>query len=121
MKDRFGWLSRGTTPWRFLNQLIYHLPFNTILIDNQHSTFCHCGIPQFTFCHSGSTLSQYVTYWHCNVHLTFSNTTFPSNINKLQISIKKITRTGIHTHQHISHMIYTKIHLLRKNNIHKLC
>ena len=37
---------------------------------------------------------------------TFSNTKFHSYINKLQLSIKTITITGIHTHKHISHIIY---------------
>ena len=106
MRNWFGWLGRGTTPWGFLNQVILHLTFNTTLIGYQRSTFCHCGIPQFTFCHCEFTLSLYLTYCHCNIHLTFSNTTFHSNINKLQLSIKTITRTGIHTHQHISHVIY---------------
>ena len=110
MRNRFGWLGRDTIPWGFLNQLISHLPFNTILIEYQHSTFCHCGIPRFTFCHCESTLSLYVTYCHCNMHLTFSNTTFHSNINKLQFSIKTITRTGIHTHTStdITYKLYIK-------------
>ena len=99
----FGWLGRGTTPWEFLNQLISNLPFNTIFISYQHSPFCHCK----------STLYLYSTYCcHCNIHLTFSNTSFHSNINKLQLSIKTITRTGTHTHthQHISHVSYIHIY-----------
>ena len=118
IRNRFGWLGRGTNTWRFLNQLISHLPFNTILIGYQHSTFCHCGIPRFT-CHCESTLSLYVTHCHCNIHLTFSNVTFHSN--KLQFSIKTITRTGIHTHQHIAYKLYINIKTLRKNIINKLC
>ena len=106
MRNRFGWLRRGTTPLGFLNQLISHLLFNTILIGYQYSTLCQCGIPRFTFCHCESSLSLHATYCHCNIHLTFSNTTFYSNTNKLQLSIKTITRTGTHTHQHISHISY---------------
>ena len=89
MTNTFGWLGRGTTPWEFLNQLISHLSFNTTLIGYQHSAFCHCGIPRFTFCNCESTLSLYATYCH-----------------KLQLSIKTITRTDTHTHQHISHISY---------------
>ena len=106
MRNRSGWLDRGTTPWGFLNQLISHLPFNIILIGYQHSTICHCGIPRFNFCHCESTLSLYGTYYHCNTHLTFSNTSFYSKINKLQLSIKTITRTATQTHHHISHIRY---------------
>ena len=105
----FGWLGRGTTPWEFLNQLISNLPFNTIFISYQHSPFCHCK----------STLYLYSTYCcHCNIHLTFSNTSFHSNINKLQLSIKTITRTGTHTHTsaHITCKLYTYIHTWSKNN-----
>ena len=112
---------RGTTSWGFLNHLISHLPFNIILLGYQHPTFCRCGIPQFTFCYHESTLSLYATYCHCNIHLTFSNTTFHPKINKLQLSIKTVTRTGIHTHQHISHISYIYTYTLWKNNINKLC
>ena len=109
----------GTTPRGFLNQLISQLPFNTILIGYQHSTFCHCGIPGFIFCHCESALSLYATYCHCTIHLTFSNTTFYSNINKLQLSIKTITRTSTHTHQHISHITYIHIHKYIKQKQHQ--
>ena len=122
MGNRFGWLGRGTTPWELLNQLTSHIPFNTVLIGYQHSTFCHCVIPRFTFCHCESSFSLYATYCLCNIYLTFSNTSFFSNINKLQLSIKTITRTCTHAHQHISYnKLYTYIQTLSKNNINKLC
>ena len=119
MRNRFGWLGRGTSPSGFINQLRSHLPFSTILIEYQHSTYCHCGIPWFAFCHFESTLSLYATYCHCNIHLTFSNTNFHSNINKLQLSIKTITRTDIDTHQHISHINYIYIHTHIKGKQHQ--
>ena len=37
--------------------------------------------------------------FNCNIHLTFSDTTFYSYINKLQLSTRTIIRTGTHTHQ----------------------
>ena len=113
------WLVRqGHHFLRILNELISQLPFNTRLIGHQHSIFCHSRIPWFIFCHCESTLSLYATYYHCNMHLIFSNTTFYSNINKLQLSIKTITRTGTHTHQHISHICYihTYTHIKQKQH-----
>ena len=37
--------------------------------------------------------------FNCNIHLTILDTTFYSNINKLQLSIRTIIRTGKHTQQ----------------------
>ena len=116
MGNRFDWLGRSTTPWWLFYQLIFDVPFGTFLIRYQYFTFCHCEIPRFTSYHCGSTLSLYATYCHCNIHLTFSNTTFYTNINKLQLSIKTITRTGIHTHQHISHISYIHTHIKQKQH-----
>ena len=122
MRNRFGWLGRGTITWGLLNQLISDLPFDTILIGYQYSTFSHCGIPRFTFCCWESTLSLHATYCHCNIHLTFSNTTFYSNINKWQLSINTVTRIDRHIHQstHITYKLHTYIHILSKNNLNKL-
>ena len=46
-------------------------------------------------------------------NLTFPNTNFYSNMNKLQLSVKAITRTGTRTNQHISHRsyIHTQTHI----------
>ena len=108
MRNRFGWLGRGTTPWGFLNQLISHLRFNTILIGYRYSTFCHWE----------STLSPYATYCHCNIHLTFLNTTLYSNTNKLQLSIQTITITGTHpyTSTHITYKLQIYIHITQKQH-----
>ena len=119
MRNRFGWLGRGTSPSGFINQLRSHLPFSTILIEYQHSTYCHWEILRFTFCHYEPTLSLYATYCHCNIHLAFSNTNPHSNINKLQPPIKTITRTDTHT-IHITYKPDICIHAPRKNNINKL-
>ena len=105
---------------RFLNQLIFHPPFNTLSESN--IPLCHCGIPWFTFCQFESTLSLRATYYHCNIYLTFWNRNYYLNItNKLQFSIKTIPRTDTHTHQHISHVSYitthTYIHSLNKNKV----
>ena len=113
MRNRFGRICRGTIPCGFLNQLISQLSFNTFLIEYQHSIYCHRGIPWFTFCHYEFTLSLYATYCHCNLHLLFSNTNFQSNINKLQLSIKTITRCDVHTHLNIPHISY--IYIIYKN------
>ena len=119
MRNRFGWLDRGTITWRFLNQLISLLPFIAIFIEYPYSTFCHCWIPQFTLCHCECTLSMYANYCHCNIHLTFSNISFQIQTNKLQLSIKTITRTGTHTHTstHITYKLYIHTHIHQKEII----
>ena len=116
MRNRFGSLGRGFTPWGFLNQLILHLSFITIITGYYHATL---HLHQYY---------QYVTYCHCNIYLTFSNNTSYYNIiNKLQLLIKTTTRTGTHTHQHIPAISYIAIqtyirtYTLKKNNINKLC
>ena len=121
MRNSFGWLGRGTTPWGFLNQLISHLPLDTILTEYQHSTYRHCGIPWFTYFHCESTLSLYATYCHYNIHLTFSNTNVHSSISTLQLSIKTITRTDTNTHQHILHISFMYIYIYTSTSYAKTC
>lgn len=98
--------------WGFLNQLISQLPFNTVRIGYQQSTLCHCGIPQFNFCHCEATLSLYATYCHCHMHLTCSKTICYSNIsNKLQFPIKTITRPDAHINTYHMSYIYIQAYM----------
>ena len=99
MRNRFSWLGSTFTPWGILNQLIPQLTFST---NFQH--FFHIGYQYSTHCHCESTLFLYANFCHCNIHFTFSNTPFYSNINKWQLSIKTITRThnnSTHIHKYV--------------------
>lgn len=100
MRDRSGRLGRITTHWGCLYLLISHIHFYNIPIGYQRSTFCHCGIRRFTYSHCEHILSLYATYCHCNTYM-----------NKLPLSVKKVTRIDTHTHHHISQkVIYTYTH-----------
>ena len=66
----------GNIPPTYLQYSYWILTFHLLPLSNSSIHLLPLWIYSFL----------YVIYCHCNTHLAFSNTTFPSNINKLQLS-----------------------------------
>ena len=101
MRNRFGWLCRGTTPWGFQTSSYSTYLLTLFLSDTNippSATMKFFDSPSVIV----NLLFPCVPPTTTATYLIFSNTTFYPNINKLQLSIKTTIRTGPHT-QHITY------------------
>ena len=110
MRNRFGWLGRGTTPNippTFLTQFLWDTkipPSTTAEFFDSLFAIVNLLFHSFSYC-------------HCNIHLIFSSTIFYSNINyNFQSKQLELAYTQINTYHRQVVYIHTHTHIKQKQH-----